>query len=270
MPAKVYVVHCVDTEGPLYEDLEAKFERLENILGLPWPKHTFDEFERLKSGQVDLGGKEEMISKIFSSHLANFNQSWHEVELMLERALAPETLNRLPDSAGGAYRFSWFILDIVGFDTNPRRRAFGYHAVFDFYREFFAKHGLNDQGLHFHFHPISTYREGHRCGLSLLNSPHIWETLARRIIERRWFPSCVRCGYQAERPDIHWFLEQYLPFDFTSLALEDVSDLEAQADLAAGRFGDWRLAPTGWGVYHPQPRQLPAAPAPAAASSPVP
>ena len=27
----VYVVHCIDTEGPLYESIEATFKRVNNI-----------------------------------------------------------------------------------------------------------------------------------------------------------------------------------------------------------------------------------------------
>jgi hypothetical protein len=98
---------------------------------------------------------------------------------------------------------------------------------------------------------MSTYREAHRCATSLLNSPHIWETLARRIIDRGWFPSCVRCGFQSERPDVHWFLEQYVPFDFSNTSVEDPGELELMSDLSGGRYGDWRLAPTDWGVYSP-------------------
>ena len=30
----LYVVHCVDTEGPLNETLDATFERLESIFGI--------------------------------------------------------------------------------------------------------------------------------------------------------------------------------------------------------------------------------------------
>ena len=29
--AKVYVVHCIDTEGPLYEDFSVPFEMIKNI-----------------------------------------------------------------------------------------------------------------------------------------------------------------------------------------------------------------------------------------------
>lgn len=30
----VYVVHCVDTEGPLYESIEVTFELIKNIFNL--------------------------------------------------------------------------------------------------------------------------------------------------------------------------------------------------------------------------------------------
>ena len=30
----VYFVHCVDTEGPLYESLNAKFERIKDIFNI--------------------------------------------------------------------------------------------------------------------------------------------------------------------------------------------------------------------------------------------
>ena len=34
MTKKVYVVHCIDTEGPLYESIEATFSRLKEIFGV--------------------------------------------------------------------------------------------------------------------------------------------------------------------------------------------------------------------------------------------
>ena len=30
----VYIVHSIDTEGPLYESLEAKFERIKDLFGI--------------------------------------------------------------------------------------------------------------------------------------------------------------------------------------------------------------------------------------------
>ena len=31
---KVYIVHCVDTEGPMYESIEETFQRLDSIFGI--------------------------------------------------------------------------------------------------------------------------------------------------------------------------------------------------------------------------------------------
>ena len=33
-PAEVYIVHCIDTEGPMFESLEATFERINKIFDL--------------------------------------------------------------------------------------------------------------------------------------------------------------------------------------------------------------------------------------------
>ena len=247
----VHVVHSIDTEGPLYESLDAKFERIENILGVSGLDRTQETFDRLKRGEIDLHGKEEMLQQVFSPHLSEYMDTWEKLETMLSRAMSEDYRGKISDSFGKPYVYNWFCLDYVGHDTNPRRRTLGYHAIFDCYKDLLKRYNATCDGLHWHFHPMSIYREAHRCATSLINSPHIIETLARRIIERHWFPSCCRCGFFVERPDIHWFLEQYIPFDFTNKAGDDIAELEAQADLAGGRLGDWRLAPTDWGVYHP-------------------
>jgi hypothetical protein len=140
--------------------------------------------------------------------------------------------------------YSWFVVDHVGYTDNPRRRDIGYHNVFDHYRRLLHETGSTHDDLQFHFHPMSTYREAHVCATSYLNSPHLLETLARRIIDRGWFPSCFRPGFHAERPDAHWFLEQWLPFDFANQAMPDDADVERQRDLAAGAWAIGAARPT--------------------------
>jgi hypothetical protein len=251
MDKTVYVVHCVDAEGPLYEGLDAKFDRIQAVLGVSGLEQSWENFNRIMAGEVDLRGRQAQLRELFSAHRTNYMDSWTKVEDMVARATAPEFRARTPDSFGRSYVYSWFMLDLVGFDVNPRRRALGYHVVHDFYTDLLTRDGPTEDGIYWHFHCMSTYREAHRNATSLLNSAHVWETLARRIIERRYFPSCVRCGFQTERPDIHWFLEQYIPFDFTNTAVESAENVESQADLAHGRFCDWRLAPRDWSVYRP-------------------
>ena len=55
MPSTVYVVHCIDTEGPLYESVEATFERLNEIFKLDLvPSAAM--LRRLQEGEADLEG----------------------------------------------------------------------------------------------------------------------------------------------------------------------------------------------------------------------
>jgi len=99
---------------------------------------------------------------------------------------------------------------------------------------------------------MSFYREAHRCATSFINSPHLYETLCMNIIERNFFPVCFRAGFQTERPDSHWFLEQWIPFDASNWAYRDEDNVfNVQSDLVGGRSGDWRLAPDDWSIYQP-------------------
>jgi hypothetical protein len=253
MAKTVHIAFCVDTEGPLYENLEAKFERLRSIFGIDHIAATPENFEKLRRGEMDLGGKEALVQKTFSSHLSNYMDDWGKLDAMLDRVMDRKFRMRLPDSFGRPFLYNWFCVDHVEYTVNPRRRTLGYHAIFDHYLSILHHQPEFRDGLQWHLHPMSTYKEAHRSATSFLNSPHAITGLARRIIERQWFPSCFRAGFHAERPDLHWFLEQYIPFDFSNTSMEDSTEQDVQADLGKGRFGDWRLAPKDWGVYHPSP-----------------
>ena len=251
MTAPVYIVHCVDTEGPLYESLEAKFERLDDLFGITHLPPTRENYLKLRNGEIDLGGKEKEVQQVFSRHRARHNETWTEVDAMLDRVLAPAFRNRIPDSAGNGWVYSWFCLDNANFLNNPRRRDIGYHNIFDHYRRVLAENGETRDRLFWHYHPMSTYRDAHRCATHYLRTDDIFQILCRKVVERDWFPSVFRAGFQAERPDSHWFLEQWIPFDLTNMALDDNSELDNTIDLRNGRSCDWRLAPSDWSIYHP-------------------
>lgn len=247
--SKLYIVHCIDTEGPLFESLAATFERLEKIAGVKLEPSQAT-LERIRNREIDLGGREEVASLAVSKELLSYNDSWDKVDAMLTDMLSPEYRQRYADPLGGGWVYSWFLMDHVGYEVNPRRRDIGYHNIFDHYRSLLRETGAQDD-VQWHFHPMSTYREAHIVATSYLRSPHLLESLARRIIDRSWFPNCFRPGFHTERPDAHWFLEQWIPFDFANQALPGDNRLEQQADVAGGRLGDWRRAPSDWSPYHP-------------------
>jgi hypothetical protein len=160
-------------------------------------------------------------------------------------------IHQYPDSFGDGWVYNWHCVDHVGYEYNPRRRDIGYHNIFDHYKSILSQIPECRDKLHWHFHPMSTYHEAHRCATSFVNSPCLYQILCRRIIERDWFPTVFRAGFQVERPDSNWFLEQWVPYDISNMALDDNSELNNTIDFKNGRSGDWRLAPSDWSIYHP-------------------
>ena len=247
---RLYIVHCIDTEGPLYESLEATFERLEKILGFKL-EPSQETLDQLRRKELDLGGREEIASLVVSEPLLHYNDTWDKLDAMLDDMLSEAYRFKYADAWGEPWIYNWFIVDHVGYEVNPRRRDIGYHNIFDHYRRRLKSLPVPRDEVHWHFHPMSTYKEAHICATSFLRSPHLLETLSRRIIDRGWFPSCFRPGFHAERPDSHWFLEQWVPFDFSNQAIPPNPADAQQDDIAGGRLGDWRRAPNDWSPYHP-------------------
>jgi len=246
---KLHIVHCVDTEGPLYESLTATFERLEQAFGISLPPSR-EILSRIQKGTYPLEGHEEAAMQMFAPHLLSLNDDWRKIDDMLLEMRSPEFRKEYCDSFGKGWKFNWFVMDHVGFDTNPRRRDIGYHNIFDHYQSMIRDEPTGGDEINWHFHPMSTHREAQICATSYLNSPHLMESLVRRVIDKNWFPTSFRAGFHTERPDSHWFLEQWIPFDFSNQATSFHNTVTPKQDLP-GRFGDWRRAPNDWSHYHP-------------------
>ncbi len=251
MASTVYVVHCVDTEGPLHESVEATFERLRSIFQLDL-EPSAELLRRLQKGTVDLDGVEAAVQKVVDPHLLAYNDTWERVDAMLTDALSQRFRRRLLDSNGDGWSYNWFCVDHIDYDANPRRRDIGYHNVFDHYASVLRESGSSKDGVHFHYHPHAFSRQAHRCATHWwAASDSLHQILTRRIIDRQWFPAAHRPGFHVIRPDSHWFLEQHIPFDFSNQAVVSLGNDTAQFGLQSGRFGDWRRAPCSWEPYHP-------------------
>ena len=68
----IYFVHCIDTEGPLDEDLSATFGRLKSIFDVELP-HSKENLKLIQERKIDLNGKEDLIAKCFDPKLLNYN-----------------------------------------------------------------------------------------------------------------------------------------------------------------------------------------------------
>jgi hypothetical protein len=250
-PRPVYIVHCIDTEGPLHESLPATFERLRDIFHLDLePSATT--LQKLQQGTYNLNGLEAAVQRVVDPHLLSYNDTWDKVDAMLSRIMDENFRKRVPDSAGGGWIYNWFCVDHVDYDANPRRRDMGYHNVFEHYSWKLKQNSSSQDGLHFHYHPHSFGREAHRSATHWwASSDSLHQVLSRRVIDHLWFPAAHRPGFHVIRPDSHWFLEQHIPFDYSNQSMAQTGTDSQQFGVAGGRFGDWRRAPATWEPYHP-------------------
>src|SRR3989338_7019711 len=250
----VYIVHHVDTEGPLYESVPETFKRLESILNIIIPfRPTKKNLEKILRGELKGVGPslQAEIRKIANPHSLTFNSSWEMIDAMLRRILKKEYRDKILDSFGNGWIYNWHILDHAGFKTNKRRKDLGYLNIFNHYEKVLQETGSKQDAIHWHFHPIPFFREAHITATSYENSyTELHQVLCRRLIEKKWFPRVNRAGFHTERPDSNWFLEQWIPFDPSNQAILG-EKTKLQKDAINGRYGDWRGAPSDWSLYHP-------------------
>lgn len=249
----VYIVHHVDTEGPLWEDIEALFKRLKLIFGID-QEASYENLKLLQKGEMDLQPEKmhELLLAI-DSHTIGFNRNWGMIEEMLNRIMNPDFRNKVIDSFGGGWIYNWHIMDHVGFGTeNPRHRDLGHHNILDFYNYMIQLTNSYQDKIHWHFHPVPFYKQAHIPATSYDNCmPTLHQIICHRLIDRNVFPVVNRAGFHTERVDSNFFLEQWIPFDPSNQAIEDDKQPKYQLDMILGRFGDWRGAPTDWSLYNP-------------------
>ena len=138
-PSTVHIVHCVDTEGPLYESLTATFERLNSIFGIDL-KARRKTLVQLQKKEIDLGGLEDQVAKVVDPVLLNYNSTWWQIDEMLEELLSNEFRNLLPDSFGNGWVYNWHCMDHVGFLKNPSILTKIIRGFFRFIRGFFGEY----------------------------------------------------------------------------------------------------------------------------------
>lgn len=236
------IIHCIDTEGPLSESISVTMDRVYGLhkIKLPVNKETF---LQLRDGALDdVYGVP--LSKSFNPQTLNYNRSISDLEEMIAEICSEGFRKRHQDDFGQGWIYSWFCVAHEGFLENPRKRIAGFHAIFDLYMNW---KGPEDD-IQFHYHPLAPSKNASHCASGwIIGRSNLFEIMTRRLIDRNWFPSVNRPGFHVTRPDSHWFLEQFLPFDFanqSSLGESDLSEIDR-------RWGDWSRAPKDWVPYHP-------------------
>lgn len=246
----VYVVHCIDVEGPMHEPVEATFERLRNEDGIDVKvEPTEANLNRLQEGSLDLGVDETKKTRLlekYSKYNLGYLRNWTEIDEIMDEALSLNFRQRYADSIGGGYKFSWFIFDQYGFANNPRLKVEGVHCVFDHYVDRYLSRDPQGDGLYWHYHHPPASGDAIEWNTNLLMNSVYEEILARRIIDRQWFPGAFRAGGHIERNDLSHWLEMFVPFDYSGRTPHGMDYAALRGDVC-----DWRFAPTTWGAWHP-------------------
>ena len=132
----MYIVYCIDAEGPVYESLDATFERVSEIFGVD-VEPSQQNLIKLQKGDIPQISrkKRDAIMKMVSPDRLSLNADWSSIDKTISKVICPKVRNKLLDSYGNGYIYNWFCVDMVGFETNPRRRAFGYHQMYEYYKD---------------------------------------------------------------------------------------------------------------------------------------
>ena len=244
----LHIVHCIDTEGPLDENLSSTFERINNTFGINIKCSSLN-LKKLQNEKINLNGLEKNISKFLNKDNLNYNTNLGMIKKMLNRILYEKFRKKIKDDFGNGWVYSWHCVDHIGFKKNPRKKIYGYGKIFQFYKNILKKKNCKKDELNWHFHPKSIQKHPTSNATSFNNSMNeLMEILSKRIIEDNWFPVVNRPGFHSIRPDSHLFLEQWMPYDYSNQFYEEEND---QIDLEFGRFGDWNRSPKTWTGYHP-------------------
>jgi hypothetical protein len=174
--------------------------------------------------------------------------NWEKVERAFVEVADPKWRYANADSFGGPACLTWFLLDWVGFKTNPRGRDLGHHKVFDRYRSWISRTPWADElGWHYHHVPVSGIGNEWNTNWNTwspdLKQPPYDDILAHKLIERNWFPTAYRAGGTIQSNDSSTWLETSIFADYSQRA--PVLFMEGGAQI------DWARSPLTARPYHP-------------------
>ena len=111
---EVYIVHCVDAEGPLNETLCATFERLKYIFGIELEPNEMN-FQKLVDGKIKSGNEfiDRQVAVTFSKEVLSYNRTWAEIEKMNGKLFSEEFRTSIIDSFQQSWKITWFCLDHI-------------------------------------------------------------------------------------------------------------------------------------------------------------
>ena len=195
--------------------------------------------------EVPLDGREQEIADYIHPKRLDYLENWDEVSKMLLKVTSKDFRFKYADKFNNPLTYSWFVIDIVGYKNNPRSKSIGFHSVFDNFNNI-VKNKYNDV-VGWHFHTVPANQNAIEYNTCWTNNDFHEQSICRRLIERNTYTSIFRAGGHIERNDLSFWLEQFIPFDFSCRSY----DINSNTQYNPGDINDWRGAPTDWSSYNP-------------------
>ena len=161
---------------------------------------------------------------------------------MVSNITSREFRLKYKDHIGAGLAFSWYIIDYVGYKNNLRKKSLGFHSVLD-------------QTLK----SVKKIQMTHLVGTStlFLKIRMLWNIIILGLIMigtnnlfvgdyLKTFSPIFRAGGNIERNDLSFWLENFIPFDFSCLSYRKGKNIYKSAGMS-----DWRFAPSDWSYYNP-------------------
>ena len=206
----------------------------------------------MKSGKVYIVCAMDTEGPIRNKKKPDILQNWKQVNELIKLLTSKKFRNSIKDTAGKGLVYSWFLLTLTGFKTNPFKRPMNYHEVFDNYNKNFGKNFKhNKDGVYWHYHQPSKNGVGNEWTKDWTISQEYFNIMSRLVSERSYYPTCFRAGGRIENNDTSNWLEEWIPYDFSNCSgkvnwFNKESDGKLLIDLV-----DWSKASTAWRGYNP-------------------
>ncbi|MCK9615622.1 MAG: hypothetical protein M0R48_08970 [Candidatus Omnitrophica bacterium] len=189
--------------------------------------------------------------------------SWDKIDKMMKRITSDDFRYAHTDSYSEGLRYSYFVMDWTAFSENPNKRVFGYSAIYEHYlRDLFAETPLkkHKDGVYWHYHhPCKDGKWRYGGWNETWGDNNEYENqINHLIIDRQYFPNIYRAGGTIETNEQSQWLEEWIPFDFSSRGPESISLKSILKKLKNNICGnstkylwDWSRAPRDWIFYTP-------------------
>lgn len=170
-----------------------------------------------------------------------FYDNWKDIKSSLSEITNEDYRKIQADSYGNGFMLNWFIMDFMGFKTNPKNRIMEYNDTYDNIKS------LNTaaDSFHWHYHQPPKSGQGDQWSEDWDSSNEHYNILGHRILDRNDFPEAYRAGGTIQDNKCSHWLEDNLMIDYSNRVSYKSYPTDNIFDF------NWYSAPENWGFYHP-------------------